>query len=143
MTNLNDEQGKAFCNVLNAFNEAWSYRQKQTFQKGLSTQFNIDDNRQSYMKLFEALNQPSIENHLGNETKELRLNFGQALRSGDYSKIDDFFDKITHEKNPVELVKIAKIERSNPKLTIASRLNDFAKSVTTAISDLMSRNRAA
>lgn len=142
MPNLSKEQGEAFCNTLNAFNAAWADRQKQT-SVPLQQAANSEDTTKSYRELHTALNQNDIKDHLGDEVKGLRETLSDSLKSSDYSIVDAFFDKLLKQKKCVEVVKVVEVEKGNPKLSLAGKLNEFGKAIQNALNNITGINRAS
>lgn len=139
MLNLSKEQGEAFCNTLNAFNAAWADRQRETSTPPHHIP-NPGNTLKTYQNLHEALNRNTIRDYLGDEVKALREMLADSSKSGDYGKVDAFFDRLLTQKDSVEVVKVLEMESSNPKLPLAGRLNEFGKGVQRALNSMIGKS---
>ena len=101
----------------------------------------------SYDKLSYALDNPFIKDHLADNTKVLKAGLNEAAQTGDYSKIDKFFDSFSNlAKRPsgvsAKLINLSSLEKSNPAPTKVGQGLSFVDKVTSTIRNLAAHSRS-
>jgi hypothetical protein len=101
----------------------------------------------AYKKLSYALDNPFIKDHLEDNIKELKSNLNEAARSGNYAKVDNFFDNFSNlakRKSGVsaELINLSSLEKENPAPANAGQGNSFVNKVTSTIRNLSTMSRS-
>ena len=100
----------------------------------------------SYDKLSYALDNPFIKEHLEDNIKELKANLNEAAQTGDYTKVDHFFDNHSDlAKRPggvsAELINLASLSKENPAPANAGQGNSFVNKVASTIRGLSALSR--